>query len=187
MNARTSADDASRRAAFQELFEAHHERIVRYVYSQLGDDLTAEDVAGEVFRVAWQKLDPDAPFGVAWLMRTAMHKVRDLQRKNARGEVAATTLSMRAPDPDHEDGELDRLVVIDAMSRLPAKDRQILQLTYWQDLSAGEIAEVLRMRQGAVWTRLHRARARLKELLEEDDQGGVRDERRRVRKTASRR
>ena len=116
-----------------------------------------------------------------------MHKVRDFQRKSARGEVAATTLSLREPEPGHEDGELDRLVVIDAMSRLPEKDRQILQLTYWQDLSAGEVAEVLRMRQGAVWTRLHRARARLKELLEEDDRGGARDERGRVRKTVSRR
>lgn len=184
MTARDHADDSSRGAVFRAMFEAHHERVVLYAESQLGYQAAAEDVAAEVFRVAWQKLDPEAPFGLPWLIRTAMNKCRDVERKVSRGHAAATALASRA-DVSDESGELERLHLMDAMARLPFRDRQLLQLTYWHDLSAGEVAEVLRMRQGAVWTRLHRARAKLRDLLGESVEGGDPDGRPRTGTTTS--
>lgn len=184
MTARKHADDSSRAAAFRAMFEAHHERVLLYAESQVGDQAAAEDVAADVFRVAWQKLDPDAPFGLPWLIRTAMNKCRDVERKLSRGDAATTVLASRAEET-YEAGELDRLHVLDAMARLPFRDRQILLLTYWHDLSAGEVSEVLRMKQGAVWTRLHRARIKLRELLGESTEGGDSDGRRRTRTTTS--
>ena len=66
---------------------------------------------------------------------------------------------------------LDRLALVEALSRLSEKDRQIVTLTYWESLSAGEVAQVMRMREGAVWTRLHRARRQLRSALSGEEGG----------------
>lgn len=156
---------------FIQMFEAHYARVVRYAEGQLSGLAAAEDVASDVFRVAWLKLDPREPFGLPWLIRTAMHKSRDVQRSRYRGKAAVEALGERATSTvgDHM-SSLDRLSLLEALSKLSGRDRQILHLTYWVDLSAGEVAEVLRIRPGAVWTRLHRARERLRAVLDTDDE-----------------
>ncbi|MDR1800096.1 MAG: hypothetical protein LBR19_09515 [Bifidobacteriaceae bacterium] len=56
--------------------------------------------------------------------------------------------------------------------RAPNPPRGGLPPHYWEELSAGECAQVLGCSTGAVWVRLHRARAALREVLGED-QGGM--------------
>lgn len=170
-NDRMPADRALKEGVFLQMFNAHYTRVVRYAHTQLSDHAAAEDIASEVFRVAWQKLDPHAPFGLPWLIRTAMHKSRDAQRGTYRHAAALGVLAHAAHDASGEPSHLERLALYEAMSKLAERDRQILQLTYWNDLSAGEVAEVLRIRQGTVWTRLHRARERLRMLMAENVEG----------------
>lgn len=55
--------------------------------------------------------------------------------------------------------------LITTVSKLPYRHRQMLILCYFEELSAEEIAEVLGISTGAVYTRLHRAREKLKALL----------------------
>jgi RNA polymerase sigma-70 factor (ECF subfamily) len=160
-------------AVFREMFQTHFARVARYVEGQLGEAGPAEEIAAEVFHVAWQKLDPEKPYGLPWLIRTAMHKTRDYQRSQYRGTAATVALARLVQEPSSQMSVLDRLALVEALSGLSEKDRQIVMLTYWESLSAGEVAQVLRMREGAVWTRLHRARRQLRTALS----GEERDER----------
>lgn len=166
------SEEQLREAVFRQMFASDFSRVVRYVERQLSDHAAAEDVAAEVFRVAWEKLDASDPFRLPWLIRTAMHKTRDYQRRQYRGAAAVDALARFSEEQPATIEHLDRIALYDAMTHLSAKDREIVRLTYWDGLSAGEVAEVLRMREGAIWTRLHRARARLRESLHDSNETG---------------
>ena len=55
------------------------------------------------------------------------------------------------------------------MQQLPLKYRRVIYLRYYEEYGVGEIARLLGMREGTVHTRLSRARAMLREILEEGD------------------
>lgn len=156
-----------REAVFRTMFENHFQRVVRYVEGQVSNHATAEDVAADVFRVAWQKLDPELPFGLPWLIRTAMHKTRDAQRGQYRGAAAMLALAQLAETSSEELHPLERVALYNAMGKLSRRDLEIVRLTYWDGLTAGEVATVVGLREGAVWTRLHRARGQLRAALGE--------------------
>ncbi|GAA1121600.1 hypothetical protein GCM10009670_09980 [Citricoccus alkalitolerans] len=59
--------------------------------------------------------------------------------------------------------------LIHELRRLPPDQREVLYLTYWEDLSAGEIAQVLEISVEAVWKRLSRARTLLRDLLDQSE------------------
>ena len=75
------------------------------------------------------------------------------------------------PDPVWGDDELvgamNRLTVEQALDRLCDSDQQVLRLRYDEDLTQVEVAHRLGVREGTAKVRLHRARHRLRELLEE--------------------
>lgn len=170
------SDRRLREAAFRRMFESDFLRVARYVERNVGDRAVAEDVAAEVFQIAWQKLDPADPFGLPWLIRTAMHKMRDHQRRQYRGASAMLAVARLAEEPPASLEHIDRIALYDAMKRLSAKDLEIVRLTYWDGLTAGEVAAVLRMREGAIWTRLHRARATLRAALDGSPNQEVEDD-----------
>lgn len=74
------------------------------------------------------------------------------------------------PDlPGAGDGDASlRLTLLDALARLPAKDRAVVVLRYWDDRSVEQTADVLGVSSAAVRTRCSRALGRLRELLGED-------------------
>lgn len=84
-------------------------------------------------------------------------------------------LERDASDRPFEIDHVDRLAVRDALTVLSEHERQVVILTYWDQLSAGEIAETLRCSQGSVWTALSRARTKLRGRLGMGD-GGDGDE-----------
>jgi RNA polymerase sigma factor (sigma-70 family) len=61
-----------------------------------------------------------------------------------------------------------RLTLLQALARLPAKDRAVVVLRYWEDRSIEETAQVMNASSAAVRTRCVRALGRLRELLGED-------------------
>lgn len=160
-------------AAFRRMFETNHPRVLRYVEGSVYDSSEAEEIAAEVFTVAWQKFDENDPFGLPWLIRTAMHKVRDHQRRQHRKASMLEALTRRAEESPEPLSRLDILALRDALASLSRADAEVVRLTYWDGMSAGEVASVLRMRQGAVWTRLSRARAQLKVLLVDKEVSNV--------------
>jgi RNA polymerase sigma-70 factor (ECF subfamily) len=152
--------------AFREMFDLHFVRVLRFVEGQVSDRAAAEDIAADVFSVAWQKFDRHDPFGLPWLIRTAIHKVRDFQRREYRKKDAMSTVLRLAEVAPEERDALEIIALQEALRQLSPDDQHLLRLTYWDGMSAGEVAATLRIRPGSVWTRLHRARNRLRTLLD---------------------
>jgi RNA polymerase sigma factor (sigma-70 family) len=72
--------------------------------------------------------------------------------------------------------DADKLRVVEALRRLPVEQQTLLELHYWQELDIEEISEVLEIEPGNTRVRLHRARKKLRELLDlagEDDAAKV--------------
>ncbi|MEX0153264.1 RNA polymerase sigma factor [Microbacterium sp. LMI1-1-1.1] len=150
---------------FVALFREHYTPVRRFIERRVSSAEAAADLTMDCFEIAWAKRVPDEPFGLPWLYRTARNLIANEYRRRDREEALWSHLhdDARARSADGTGDMTGRL--LDAMKALPERDREILWLTYWEDLSAADIAVVLEMSDGAVWTRLNRVRAKLRPLL----------------------
>ncbi|MCC7384527.1 MAG: sigma-70 family RNA polymerase sigma factor [Deltaproteobacteria bacterium] len=165
------------------LYRAHAPAVARWVARLGGPGVDLEDVVQEVFLIAGVKLSGfrgDAKV-TTWLYRITSNVVRH-QRRRARvrrwlslGEVDEGALTSSAPTPieglerRRAERQLYRL-----LDRLPEKYRTVLILHELEQLSGPEIAELTRVAPSTVWVRLHRARARLAELAQQERLDGPR-------------
>lgn len=151
---------------FVALFREHHNAVRRFIERRVSDREAAADLTMDCFEIAWRKRDPRDPFGLPWLYRTARNLIANEYRRRDREGALWTHIEdhVRTLASEAEPAMAQRLV--DAIRDLPEREREILWLTYWEELSAAEVALVMEMNPGAVWTRLNRARARLRPLLE---------------------
>lgn len=132
-----------------------------------GDTHLAEDLVQETLGriyVRWGRVArADNPAAYAQTVLTRAFLTH--QRRRSSGERATGTL----PEVPYAAGDTPlRLTLLDALARLPAKDRAVVVLRYWEDRSVQETADVLNASSAAVRTRCTRALARLRELLGED-------------------
>ncbi|WOF24653.1 sigma-70 family RNA polymerase sigma factor [Microbacterium betulae] len=157
-----------RRQVFSDLFASYYALIVRYVERRVWNRAIAEEIASETFEVVWQKLDPEDPPGLPWLYRTAAFKIsnhRAREEHRLRADAALQREAAEAADPGDDGSRMD---MRRAIGDLPDREREAIALTYWEGLSALEVAEVLDCSVAAVWKLLSRARARLRTALSED-------------------
>lgn len=145
------------------LFDDHYRAVVAYLLRRSDAD-TAQEVAADVFLVAWRRLDdvPDEP--LPWLLVVARHSLANHNRSRRRRGLAEHRLTDRSllrPEPaSTEHVVTERLAVEQALDQLSEADRELLLLVVWDGLSPTEAATVLGCRPGSIRTRLHRARAR---------------------------
>ena len=161
---------ATRRRRFDELVGVYHQDMYRYAAWLSRDRTVAEDVVQESLLRAWKSLDSlrDAAAAKHWLLTI-------VRRENARyferrrldtvdvDDLTPSQEALLANEPDHE---LDD--VRDAIYRLDDDYREPLVLQVLMGYSTNEIGELMGLRQGAVLTRLHRARLKLKDALNTD-------------------
>lgn len=135
----------------------------------------AEDVAAQVFLVAWHRLDmvpDDDEHRKAWILVVARNVLANSQRtrlRSARLDVrlrAGLAAGVPVVELDPADVVAERLAAGAAMRRLSPRDQEILQLAAWDGLDLDALATVLGCSVGAAAMRLHRARTRLERLLE---------------------
>lgn len=160
-----------RREAFAQLFDEHWGRVRHHIECFVEDHDEVDDLLADVFGVAWEKLKPDHPMGLPWLLRTADNKLRDRDRRARTRERAMPDVVRRAAPKLYGFDHADRFAVREALAVLSDTERRVVILTYWDELAAGEIAEILRCSQGAVWTALSRARTKLRTVLALADGG----------------
>ncbi|HKP07758.1 MAG TPA: sigma-70 family RNA polymerase sigma factor [Microbacterium sp.] len=175
MHRRTIPADR-RRAVFAVMFDEHWARVKRHVEAVVDNPEEIDELVSDVFGLAWEKLRPDRPMGLPWLLRAADNKVRDRDRRARSRSRALEALVRGASESSDGLDDLDRVAVREAVAALSSHERRVVVLTYWDELSAGEIAETLRTSQGSVWTTLSRARAKLREGLGLPHDGGEGDE-----------
>ncbi len=164
-------DDAAARQRFAQLFEAHRRAVLGYALRRCPERADAADVLAETFLVAWRRLDT-VPAGDhdarPWLLGVARRVLANQRRGAARRSRLSARLGAElaavVPAPD-ELGGLGQ-VVSEALARLDPGDHELLTLTSWEDLDPGQIAAALGIPGVTVRSRLHRARARLRDELE---------------------
>jgi RNA polymerase sigma-70 factor (ECF subfamily) len=161
-------------ARFGLIFDRHYDAIHRYLARRVGWDL-AEDLTATVFLAAFQSRGRFRPSGHdagPWLYGIATN----ILRRHTRTEVRRLRAYGRLPHPGtvHVDGDdlASRLdaqgaaaQIGDALAQLPEGERNAVLLIAWADLTYEQVAVALGVPIGTVRSRLHRARARLRELL----------------------
>lgn len=153
------------------LFKSEYNAVLAYCVRRVGFD-DAEDVAAQVFAVAWRRIDEinwDTArpwlFGIARKVMSnrwrSVHRRRNLAKKLS-GLAAG---AMTAPDlyavHREEDGN-----AIAALRRMRDSDQEILMLSAWEGLSPREIAMALDISPSAASQRLHRAKQRFARLAD---------------------
>jgi RNA polymerase sigma-70 factor (sigma-E family) len=159
--------EARRVEPFEDFFHANYERLLRAMYLATGNRHEAEDLAQDAMaRVLerWDRLSSQDPLG--YVFRVALNRRRSLLRRIAIAirktpSIGADQLTepMSAVD--------DRDAIRRALDSLPDGQREAIVLVEWLEMTDVQSAEVLGISPGAVRTRASRARAALREVLQE--------------------
>jgi RNA polymerase sigma-70 factor (ECF subfamily) len=102
-----------------------------------------------------------------WLLEITRNEARRVARREAL-RLSLELFDSASSEDDELAGTAARVTVEQALCRLAARDQRVLQMRYAEDLSQVEVARRLGLPEGTVKVRLHRARRRLRKLLEDD-------------------
>ncbi|QDU65370.1 RNA polymerase sigma factor [Engelhardtia mirabilis] len=160
---------AEREAAVRELFELTRTSLFGLALRMTGRPDLADDAVQETF--------VDVLRGIAgfrgdarlttWLFRVAVRaSTRVASRARGREEVLPDDLDAGSRDPSHSATQRDSAArILRAIAALPAPLRAVVALSALEGLAQTEVAQVLGIPSGTVYSRLHEARARLREAL----------------------
>jgi len=169
---------AEQNLAFERLVRPHFDRLYRLAWRLTGAKAEAEDLFQELLIKAYGKLDDlvaiDEPG--SWLCRVMYNQFIDEQRRFARrrmhtveeGQLSGDGLEGMpgSDDPVHNNERLDKLRSLDkALEQLSDDHRIVVLLHDSEGYKLSEIEALTGIPVGTVKSRLHRARARLRELL----------------------
>ncbi|MBA3735475.1 MAG: sigma-70 family RNA polymerase sigma factor [Actinobacteria bacterium] len=140
-------------------------RVYAYVAYRIGSGPDADDVTSDVFERAFRyrkTYDPRRGDPAAWLIGIARRCIQD----SLAGRTPLEAEPTEQPDPDDlEEAAVRRLMLAPAVAKMRVSERELIALRFGADLTAQQIGELLEMRTNAVEVALHRALARLRELL----------------------
>ena len=165
-----TSNDAQRerRRRFDRVVSVFHQDMYRYAAWLCRDPGIAEEVVQEAMLRAWKSLDALREDNAAkpWLLTIVRREnARFFERKRLETvDIDSLSPSQSAMLADRDDSELEALR--EAIFRLDDDYREPLVLQVLMGHSTKEIAELMEMQQGAILTRLHRARIKLKEIVE---------------------
>jgi RNA polymerase sigma-70 factor (sigma-E family) len=152
------------------LFAAHYRTLVRLAALLLTDRSAAEEVVQDSYvrlHQRWSSLrDPDK--ALAYLRASVVNRSRSALRRRGVADryVARTAPVDTVPSAEHGAlRELDHAAMLTALRALPARQREVLVLRYYLDLSEAEIAEALGISRGAVKSHAARGVAALRETV----------------------
>jgi RNA polymerase sigma-70 factor, ECF subfamily len=146
-------------------------RVRRYAHSLVMEGGLADDLVQTTLERAlshWHQFDQQRDM-LVWLLSIAHNAHRDTQRRNMRlvivdPQVLQTEQDLQRSDPGVDVGL--RMDLLAALQRLTPEQREPLLLVTVEELSYAECAEVLRIPIGTVMSRISRARAALRVLLD---------------------
>lgn len=151
-------------------FELQSTALLAYFVRRVDVPEDAADLLSETALIAWRKRKylPQSEEDIrAWLFGVArnvlLHHYRTSIRRRAaadrlRDQIRIDSYSGFTPTPATE-------AVLSAIRELDALDQEIIGLAHWDGLPLVEVARVLRMKEGTVRSRYHRARVRLRDAL----------------------
>ncbi|MGH2753282.1 MAG: SigE family RNA polymerase sigma factor [Actinomycetota bacterium] len=153
------------------LFDRHYAPLCRLAYVILGDGPLAEEIVMEAMLktfTGWGRIR-DLDRADAYLRRTVVNLCRSkIRRKAIEGRVNRVSHQreeLRPPAWDPERHETSR-IVLEAVRKLPERQRACVVLRYFEDLSEADIADALDCAVGTVKSQLSKARAKLERELQ---------------------
>ena len=165
--------------AFGRIVVAHQNRIFAYLGRMGLDSAMAEDVAQETFIRVWRhagKYNPRLGSLTTWILTIARNvALTRLSLPGGRAEMPVSSEALEiasdAPLPDEQLVALQRQHQLRAaLACLSAADRSLLSSSYIDELDLAAIARIEGCSIGAAKVRLHRARQRLRQILEADNE-----------------
>ena len=150
------------REAFEELFERYRHPLYGFFRRRLDTSERAEDLTHETFLVVIRgtsKYEPRA------LVRTYLYAIA-LKLLSTERRKRAALQDLSSPELTVQGSAETALWVKEALGKLDHSDREILMMREYEQLSYGEIADLLRIPVNTVRSRLFRSRMALKDCLE---------------------
>ncbi|MGY6023371.1 RNA polymerase sigma factor [Streptomyces spinosirectus] len=172
---------------FAVLFSRYADDIHRYAARRLGAE-AADDLMAETFVIAFQRrrgYDLSRPHARPWLYGivtnlVGQHRRAEARRLKALARAAGASPAEGEPLEDRVaarvSAEHSRARLAAALAGLPARHRDVLLLIAWGDLDYAEAAQALGVPVGTVRSRLHRARAKLRQALGGSDPTALHEE-----------
>jgi len=154
--------------AFEELINRLRRRVYGFAYQHLRDSEEAHDLAQEIFVKLFRNLaryDSERPFE-PWFWKLAANTTINYRRKRVpipaepQAESADPNSTMQTHDPQ----------LVEALSQLDPSYRLPILLHYYADLSLEQVSQTLSLSVPAIKSRLHRARAQLRNSLAEAEE-----------------
>jgi len=165
--------DPGAASAVTALYHANALGLVRLAYIMIGDQGTAEDIVQDAFcglYRRWAHLD-DPGKALAYVRSSVLNGCRSARRRRQpelTSEVALVTLDQSPAQADGEAAaisEEERIAVIAALRRLPRRQREVVVLRFYLDMSEAQIATEMGIAQSTVRSSAHRAIASLGRIL----------------------
>ena len=165
LNSKGKRGDALEKERFERAAAKYMDNVFAVAFNYFRDQAEADDIVQEVL---FKLLKSDTEFESDehirnWMLKVAVNQCRKVSvsswfRRSAPLEEYAETL--RYEDPEES-------ALFFAVMGLPKKYRVVIHLFYYEDYSTAEIAEMLKMNESTVRSRLRRARMKLKEVLKD--------------------
>lgn len=161
--------ESSADSVLTELYSVHHRDLVKLAELLVADRPTAEEVVQDSFvamHASWQRLR-DTETALSYLRQAVLNRSRSVLRHRTviYKNLQATPRDM--PSAEHETlALLERQAVVAALRDLPDRQREVIVLRYYADLSEAETAKVMGISRGVVKSHLARGMATLRLVLE---------------------
>ncbi|MDX1578266.1 MAG: sigma-70 family RNA polymerase sigma factor [Gemmatimonadota bacterium] len=171
---------AGDRAAMGELYERHSRRVYTVIRRLVGDDHLAEDLSQEAWVRIFKKLHlfrGDSAFGT-WAYRLATNVALNRLRRSSKRSKVESSAELPRVSKAPDDTVVNRRVLSAALDQLPPGYRKVLVLHDVEGWTHAEIAESLDCSTGTSKSQLHKARARMRDLIAptRTDYDGTRDQ-----------
>ena len=167
---------------YRELVERHERRVYAVAWSRLGDAALAEEVTQEAFIRAYRRLwllGDGAKFA-GWVNTIARHMAINFGLRHRRELNKRKRWALENPESSTAEKSADETdplctpeTLRQKLAELPAAHRECLVLFYLEGKSGAEAAAALGISEAALRVRLHRARAAMRERLEEKLEGSL--------------
>lgn len=154
---------------FRLLLERYERPVVRMIANVTGDTQTCEDLAQDVFLTAFAKLkafDPARSRFSTWLLTIARNKAINALKKKRPRALAVPPERLDNVTPAETIAQRETSVELDrALMALPSRQRRAFVLVEFEGLPYEQAAQIEATRVGTIKSRVHRAKARLAEVL----------------------
>jgi RNA polymerase sigma-70 factor (sigma-E family) len=160
------------REGYGAVFRAHHASLLRLGYLLCGDWGRAEEAVAEAFARTWPHWSSgDVGDERAYLRRVLVNELRSRARRRLLEDRDLAWRRLQRGSAPKEAAEVlpERLRLMSALSQLPPRQRAVVVLRFYEDLSAEETAATLRVPVGTVKSQTSRGLDRLRAILGEEE------------------